>query len=107
MPSNTNEPGTEDRSYAALDPDVDDLRKAQNLIRHVAYRRRLVTPGGSEQSRALDAIADCIYSFLFGLVPDEAPCTHPKRRPALLLPDGCFTCPDCNAVFRVRTGSHS
>jgi len=71
MPSNTNEPGTEDRSYAALDRDVDDLRRAQNLIRHVAYRRRLVTPAGVEQSKALDAIADCLYLFLFGLVPDE------------------------------------
>lgn len=35
----------------------------------------------------------------------EQPCAHPRRQPATRLPAGCFTCPDCCSVFRMRTAS--
>lgn len=53
-----------------------------------------VLRGALERTRRSAAIT-------IGASPSE-PCTHPRRLPAEELPAGCFSCPDCGSVFRVR-----
>lgn len=82
----------------------DRLREDVIVLRGaVAEALRLLEAGESAAGILRGALEHTRRSaaITVGAPPSES-CTHPRRQPAKELPAGCFSCPDCGSVFRVR-----